>query len=277
MNGKMTEVNRLATNATITLTCPACSEETLITETQTPFCRCGQKLDSKQHEAGLLKKREAVMMRSISAREKRAFLTALANIGGMPRYLPLHPPSELPRIPGVSYKEVPGKDNFKDAEWLVQRFKNFFPPDIPKDQEEREEYLLQLLHTRNYLRLAWEASDLSKKLWRIKTLRSFARRLTVHQTVEPQTLQRVLELEGPPKDAIQQSLLYFEDRASLARQCLNPDCRKDRFFFAEKPNQKYCSDPCSEVARSAAKKLWWDMHGSAWRKNRGKNSSKRSK
>jgi hypothetical protein len=274
----MTQPNHLAPKAHIILACPACGEETLAPDAGVSiFCGCGQWLSPREHEVGLLKKRDALMMRPISAREAREFLTALANIGGWPRHLPRHPPLELLRIPGISYKEVPGKDNFKDAEWLLKRFSKFFPPDIPKDAGEREKYLLQLLEVRNYLRLAWETSDLSKRLWRIKTVMSFARRLTVHRTVEPHTLQTVLELEGPPKDAIQQSLLYFEARASLARQCLNPDCRKDRFFFAEKPNQKYCSDPCSEVARSAAKKLWWDMHGSAWRKNRGKNSSKRSK
>ena len=74
MNIKMTDANRLAPPEATTLRCPACGEEALVTGT----CSCGQRLDPREHEATLLNKRDAVMMRPISAREARAFLTGLA-------------------------------------------------------------------------------------------------------------------------------------------------------------------------------------------------------
>jgi hypothetical protein len=86
----------------------------------------------------------------------------------------------------------------------------------------------------------------------------------------------LLEAGPPPKDFFQQALLYLQERARSARRCANSQCAQEPYFFAEKPNQKYCSEICSNAARLESKKNWWDLHGSEWREEREKARKKQN-
>lgn len=251
-SSKMTESNDLA-RENIAVRCPACGRETTISVSGTWECSsCGQALDAKEHQAENMAKRDAVLMREINASEKRSFLLALANS--------------------------------TDSAWVVKRFPKFFAPELPNDSAplrwiqshlrqdmdadaKRLAVLRQVEGLGNLLRTAWTTSDNDIRQWQTNYLRQFARWLTVHPSTDEDALRRMLQDGPPPRDTLQQALLYFQSRGRMARKCAaNEECRQTRFFFAEKPNQKYCSDTCTEEARNAAKKLWWDQHGTEWRK-----------
>jgi hypothetical protein len=287
IDSEMTDANCLAAEPLIAVRCPACGNDTSITGTQKYECRrCGQTLDPREHRIAILAEREAAMMRRINARQARAFLVALANIKGMPYGLVFLPAS--PEDLAFQYRESfsPAMDNYQEAKWLVNHklFRQFFPPNFPdswlarscggSEEQKQAASLAQIVTARNYLHLAWKATDSDERAWRIRALREFARQITIHPSASSTSLTASLQIGPPPKDAFQQALLYFQSHGSLARRCLNPDCRQTPYFFAEKPNQKYCNERCSEVARNAAKKLWWKRHGTAWRKSRSKASAR---
>jgi hypothetical protein len=206
-----------------------------------------------------MEQRKAVLMQSIKAREARAFLLALANT--------------------------------EDSAWIVRHFKKFFAPEFPQDSvglrfskpfrehalgrsmtsdETRLLALVGVKALQNLLRMAWTTTDKDARQWQTNQLRRLAWGLTVHPSVDQGVLERMLSDGPPPRDTLQQALFYFQSRAPQARLCANPECRQTRFFFADKPNRKYCSDICSEAARTASKKLWWDDHGTEWRKAQSK-------
>ena len=60
------------------------------------------------------------------------------------------------------------------------------------------------------------------------------------------------------------------------RICANADCRRQRFFLAERKNQRYCTAECAGAGYREIKKSWWSEHGPAWRQAR-KRKMKRAK
>jgi hypothetical protein len=81
----------------------------------------------------------------------------------------------------------------------------------------------------------------------------------------------------PPPTPFEQALVYLVKFADKARYCANPECPAP-YFFAERKNQKYCSEICAAPAQRELKRQWWAEHGEEWRTARKKaESSKRSK
>jgi len=70
-----------------------------------------------------------------------------------------------------------------------------------------------------------------------------------------------------PQTMLQGAFYYLLQNANLAKICGNSGCAK-RFFFAKRPNERYCSDACFAEAQRAAKRGWWEEHGKEWRRNR---------
>jgi hypothetical protein len=76
--------------------------------------------------------------------------------------------------------------------------------------------------------------------------------------------------DGPPHPGyFENCAAYLQRRLKLLRIC-RPDCKERRYFIADKPKQKYCSDICARESRLASKRDWWQ-------ENRGKDSKKRGK
>jgi hypothetical protein len=59
----------------------------------------------------------------------------------------------------------------------------------------------------------------------------------------------------PPMSALEQALVYLQHKGRMARRCANDECAEP-YFFAEKKNQKFCSDTCATPSRREAKRLW---------------------
>ena len=253
LTSRIDDPNRLAP-----LTCPACSAKH-----ETPGrCSCGQVIDASEHQSDQLAKREKSMVRRVKAKESRSFLDALVN---------------------------------QDAQLVTRRFKGkgFLPPEFPVDgyssrlllphlpmgwdayfEGPKETNLRDLEHLQKGLREIWGSSDRERVAWRIVSLRRMARRLTVHPSVDNQVLNQLLDRDCPPRDALQEVLVYFQEHSHVARKCANGQCGQTPYFFAETPNQKYCSDTCSYAKRSEAKTLWWHTKGSDWRKSRAQKGRK---
>src|SRR5713101_2007203 len=80
----------------------------------------------------------------------------------------------------------PAMDNYQEAKWLVNHklFRQFFPPNFPdswlarscggSEAQKQAASLAQIVTARNYLHLAWKATDSDERAWRIRALREFA-------------------------------------------------------------------------------------------------------
>jgi hypothetical protein len=71
----------------------------------------------------------------------------------------------------------------------------------------------------------------------------------------------------PPISMFDAALQHFSSILTRAHHCQNPVCHTP-YFIADRNGQKFCSTPCSAPAQQAAKRKWWDTHGSEWRKTR---------
>jgi len=281
----MTHSNRLAAK-TVEIRCPACGRPATIfreypNDGSKPHCdnfNCQQQLDPVAHELRAIDARVRKSMQRFPARRLRAFLEGLVNTG----------------VPaGMRANE---REDRRAAEYFIRKFRDFFPEPFPEtslsvvlledprgpkfggftfSQEQRRQLSLgRLLGLRNRLRFAWSAEDVDRKEWLVFDCRKSARFLTAHPSIERVVAEKVLIDEPPPYDGFQQALRYFQRNGHIARRCVYRRCDLSQFFFAEHPNQRYCSEICSEAARSEAKNLWWSQNGTEWRKKRSDQKQK---
>jgi hypothetical protein len=80
----------------------------------------------------------------------------------------------------------------------------------------------------------------------------------------------------PPVSKFDAAAQHFEGILSRSSHCQNPVCAVTPYYLATKVGQKYCSETCARPAQQAAKKKWWDEHGTGWR-NEQKGKKKRGK
>jgi hypothetical protein len=89
-------------------------------------------------------------------------------------------------------------------------------------------------------------------------------------------IKKEVPLFPPPVTPFEQILRHTLAAADRARICAHFGCVA-RYFFAQRRNQKYCSDACAIPAKREAKRRWWREHGDAWRMERGKRKQKSPK
>jgi hypothetical protein len=257
----------------INVRCPACSTEAWIhpeyPNGPKPLCgnyNCQQPLDPVIHELHAMDDRVRISMQTFPAERLRAFLVSLANTGG--------------RV-GIPPNERSDRDA---AEYFVKRFRDLFPPPFPANcllaanleapPDQRRGYSLDgLLGLRNRLRFAWCCSEVDRREWRILGCRKDAWLLTAHPSITRVVAAKILSDEPPPNDGLQQAFRYFLRNGHSARCCAYQACTQDKFFFAENPNQRYCSSLCSARALRDSKNAWWAEHGTEWRENRSERKA----
>jgi hypothetical protein len=106
----------------------------------------------------------------------------------------------------------------------------------------------RILEFRDAVRRAWKAPDKRSRLYAvIPMLARFARR------------------EGSPESAIERALFYLLDDGHLARVCGNAECPAP-YYWARRPNQKYCSGDCALPAQRETKLRWWQTKGAERRR-----------
>lgn len=247
--------------------CPACFREHHIKRGIQVYCECLQPLDPGAHKAEAIVERQMLALRPIPAERLREFLLDLAN------------------MPVLDVDDIAG------ATRLVGRFREFFPLPYPDDSwlahairtskargtphqdaipatETRKQSLRSLIGCRNDLRRLWQVEDMDQKDWGIHLLREQMYHISAHPTIASGVFARMLKEGPPPRDALQQALLYFQAKSYLARICARRDCNHLPFFFAEKSNQQHCSPDCARASQSESKRRWWLSEGKRWRKAR---------
>jgi len=67
--------------------------------------------------------------------------------------------------------------------------------------------------------------------------------------------------DSPPHPSyFENCAVYLQRRLKFIRICKWPDCKERRYFIADKPKQKYCSEICAREARLASKRKSWHKH-----------------
>lgn len=170
---------------------------------------------------------------------------------------------------------------------LVKRYPEVFcslpavsaPPAI-RDSDVATQHWEVVARVQQFLRLAWDASEMREREWHIFAARHEFHSDTVYM---PKAMERIRkrveanqpldEYMTPEEDALRLSVpaltpfelaMYHLQRiAKRMRHCQNPDCPAP-FFLARKKGQKYCCSKCSAPMQRALKRKWW-------RENRGKS------
>ncbi len=283
--------------------CPVCWEETRDTLCNENACsRCGCPLDWHVHRAESMRERLRLSRRRVSARRARDFLLSLVNMSRV-EFLPQ--PVEHHRPPYswlVGVQSADMEAAYESAQLLIKRFPEFFPAPFPEDSyfarriykpdngfppqfnrwpqivrpgiralDDEEDAIDKSLHhlvmMHGQLQRLWRTPEKHLRDWMIYVLRREAWEITVDPSVAEIDTAFVLE-QPPPNDAFQQALLYLQTRVHRTRCCGNVDCNQLPYFFADKPNQRYCSDICAYVVQKEAKRKWWVEHGRKWRKSK---------
>lgn len=117
----------------------------------------------------------------------------------------------------------------------------------------------EVLELQGILRQVWLAGDLRTK--------EFALFLLQHKAIQTEVLTTNFPFPLPPPSPFEQCLIYLRRAIDRARFCGSPYC-KAPFFFAQRRNQKYCSDLCAKHSQREFKRQWWAEHGKEWRAHR---------
>jgi hypothetical protein len=254
--------------------CPACLREVHVdfelalaasTGNRPITCECGQILDRMADDLDVANVRSRAVVKPLDPQTARAFILRLANmrlewglfdeagrlVDCFPEFFPFSFPHrclamEIGDVYGDPSRMVPG-------EYEMSAFS----------------YLFWFLGT---LRSAWNCEDKDVRTWRLIAARKEAFYISGDPDISAETATKVLGSGPPPKDFFQQALLYLQGRIRTARRCANSQCTLGTYFFADKPNQKYCSGVCSDAARRESNKIWWDSNGAEWRAEQKKSA-----
>lgn len=141
----------------------------------------------------------------------------------------------------------------------------------------------------DYLRRAWEASDLRSREWFIFKARDYYHFQTVvmplfdvrMRSAHERGADLKAELDSPVPDEeeavrhgpprlteFERAMYLFQRIADQARRCPNPECPAP-FFFTSRKNQRYCGEKCAAEALREQKRKWWAENHS---KRRGGDS-----
>jgi hypothetical protein len=220
---------------------------------------CPQMLDPGIHEIALMAARSKRSMERVSPARIKRFLGFFACMAGNEKDL------QGPRA-------------------LIKGFPEFFPLPFPttslaairrRSMGESESDTLGLgledlslhllMEARDRLRRLWGQEDGNWRDWSLIELRKNVWELTAHPSIDPANARLRMAEGPPPEDAFQQAILYFQAHPRTARHCAYHGCNLEEYFFARRPNQRYCSGPCSASSRKESKRKWWDRKGNKLR------------
>jgi len=170
-----------------------------------------------------------------------------------------------------------GLGNLNELVRLVRRFREFFPVSAEHVKRDR------LLQFRDHLRQAWIEPNPQMREWDIFYLRPLAwewatpdvicTTISIASAKTGEVISAV-ELRPPILTPAEQSILHLLKNSARTRYCGNPDCFTP-YFWAVKPNSKYCSFDCALPAKLAAKRKWWARSGKTWLERKGRRAKKR--
>ena len=157
----------------------------------------------------------------------------------------------------------------------MRSYREFFPR--PVVGAEKDFYFAELSNVQRLLRDVWQERDGEKREWAIYMLRNYSAKTI---TAEPMfvlgenSYARRTSDDPPPRDGLQQALIYLGRRPRSARVCGREDCDQEKYFLATQPNQRYCTDVCALEAQRKRKRGSWEDYGKDWREKR-KQGTKR--
>lgn len=128
-------------------------------------------------------------------------------------------------------------------------FSNWTPP-----LESAAAIRIRLL--RDLLVLMWKEPDERAKEYRVLRIRQLV--VSTGDLMHP---------DLPPPTPFEDALRYLYQVRERTRCCGNPQCRTP-YFFANRRNQRYCSEACTRPAQREFKRRWWAKAGSEWREKR---------
>lgn len=103
------------------------------------------------------------------------------------------------------------------------------------------------------VRAAWGEPDFRVREWRVFELRrDFWLRYARDANLE---LDRSTV---PPLTWFEQAMIYLVRQGHNAKVCENESCQIEKFYFATKGRQRFCSDVCAVPSIRASKRRWWN-------------------
>lgn len=163
---------------------------------------------------------------------------------------------------------------------LVRKYPEVFSsfragPPPPEDRESSvaTDHWWIVAKVQQYLRLAWDTSDLREKEWHLFKARDSFHYSTVFQPLFDEKLRKAptgtnpfdepltpeedaARLSVPAFTPLEQALYHLQRIAKRMRHCLNPECPAP-YFLAKKKGQKYCTAKCSAPMQRQQKRDWW--------------------
>jgi hypothetical protein len=139
-------------------------------------------------------------------------------------------------------------------------------PAVSEDRLLAEQQIQRVFRSRDLLRVLWSELDHRTRNYRLFMLQ----RDDLIQVDASLGMSSFLTSgrQLPAPSVFEEALLHLSKSWSVCRICQNSACDTSRYFFAEKPRQKYCSSHCAEHSRRIAKLEWWRQHGEQWRQLR---------
>jgi hypothetical protein len=193
--------------------------------------------------------------------------------------------------------QILGVISVRDAESFLQDWANMVGPwplaDMGKesalrlrDSSERirrrykniigDSRIIGHLWLRDFLRRAWDSSDLRERDWYLFKFRDLynlmVRRSAMSEEErkrdEAEEVRATAPRHAPPDiTPIEAAIVHLQRNAHRARRCLNPECPAP-FFFARVKGQRYCCEACVLPAQRAAKLRWWNKNRAKYKKRR---------
>jgi hypothetical protein len=82
--------------------------------------------------------------------------------------------------------------------------------------------------------------------------------------------------KGYPVTPAEDAAFLLLKSVDKLRVCKNRHCSTP-YFFAQRSNQKFCSEPCARPVQQMYKRQWWARNGQEWRNKKARKSSKGGK
>lgn len=226
------------------------------------------------------KREHQFLGKCISDRRAELLLTEWANI-------PMHYPHEVLKRPLTEQLKAEIAKSDSAIARMVARYPEVFSafPPVPAPPTERDSDIATThwfiaAKVQQFLRLAWDASDMRARDWHIYAARQEFHSSTVYEPVWVERLRRSVEanlpvdnrlteeeyrlkLSVPDFTPFEQVMYHLQRIANRLRHCANPECAAP-YFLAGKKGQKYCTSRCSGDMQRVQKRDWW-------RENRAKS------
>ena len=114
------------------------------------------------------------------------------------------------------------------------------------------------------VRTLWSIQDRRERHWGIVRIL-----MDLHRAPHREMSKHADAFIPPPPSLLEEALAVLENSDS-AKYCGNPQCAEP-YFFADRPNQKYCSPECGKHGQREAKRRYWGKSGKARRHQRNRD------